>query len=172
MRQMITLPGVALLFAFHASAQQPTDFAGVWEMDPSRSASALQGTPIGPVTLIINQSPSELTVETRRKDRNQQDLPTEVLTYKINGESSSVDNAGVDIKGKSRWDGNKLVAETVRKIQGATVTTTHVFSLNSNGKELTIDKTLTVQHGYQFQGANNTGTGRDVFVRRKGAVRK
>jgi hypothetical protein len=173
MRQMIELSRVALLLSLQATAQPPTDFSGVWEMDPSRSASALQATPIGPVTLIINHQSTDLSIETRRKEPGKRAISSEVLTYKIDGpEISNVDNAGVEIKAKARWDGTKLVAETVRKIQGSTVTTTHVFSLNEGGKELTIDKTLTVQHGYQFQGANNTGTGRDVFVRRKGPTRK
>ncbi len=173
MRQMIELSRVALLLSLQATAQQPTDFSGVWEMDPSRSASALQATPIGPVTLIINHQSTDLSIETRRKEPGKRAISSEVLTYKIDGpEISNVGNAGVEINAKARWDGTKLVAETVRKIQGSTVTTTHVFSLNEGGKELTIDKTLTVQHGYQFQGANNTGTGRDVFVRRKGPTRK
>jgi hypothetical protein len=38
-----------------------------------------------------------------------------------------------------------------------------VFSLEPGGKELTVHQTVTVQHGYQFPGAANTGTGRDVF---------
>ena len=96
-----------------------------------------------------------------------------MLTYKIDGpETSNVGSSGVEINAKARWDGSRLVAETVRTVQGSTVTTTHVFSLGAGGKELTIDKTLTVQHGYQFPGANNTGSGRDVFVRRKGPSSK
>jgi hypothetical protein len=47
----------------------------------------------------------------------------------------------------------------------------HVFSLDASGKELTIDKTFTVQHGYQFQGAKNTGSGKDVFIKRRGRPR-
>ena len=36
----------------------------------------------------------------------------------------------------------------------------------ANGREMTIDKTLTVQHGYQgLPGARNMGHGVDVFVR-------
>jgi hypothetical protein len=172
MRQIIALSCVALL-SLQATVQQPTDFSGVWEMDASRSVSALQGTPIGPVTLVINQQSTDLSIETRRKEPRKPALLSEVLTYKLDGsESSNVGNSGVEIKAKARWDGNKLVAETERKIQGSTVTTMHVFSLDASGKELTIDKTLTVQHGYQFQGANNTGTGRDIFVRRKGPSRK
>ena len=173
MGQIIGLCCVALLLSLQATAQQPADFSGVWEMDPSRSASALQATPIGPVTLVINIQSTDLSVETRRKEPGKRTLSSEVPTYKIDGpETSNVGASGVEIKAKARWDGTRLVAETVRKIQGSTVTTTHVFILDADGKELTIDKTLTVQHGYQFQGANNTGAGRDVFVRRKGPSRK
>lgn len=171
MRQIIALSCVALLCTL-ATAQPAPDFSGVWEMDRSRSASALQGIPIGPVTLLINQQSSDLTIETRRKEPGKRDVSSEVLAYKIDGaESSIIGASGVEIQAKARMDGNKLVAETVRKVQGSTVTTTHVFSLDAGGKELTVDKTLTVQHGYQFRGANNTGAGRDVFVRRKGPRR-
>ncbi len=45
MRQIVALSRVALLLSLQATAQQPTDFSGVGEMDPSRSASALQATP-------------------------------------------------------------------------------------------------------------------------------
>ena len=82
MRQIIALSPVALLLSLQATAQQPTDFSGVWEMDPSRSASALQATPIGPVTLIINQQFTELSIETRRKEPGKRVLSSEVLTYK------------------------------------------------------------------------------------------
>jgi hypothetical protein len=173
MRQIIVLLSVPLLFSLHATAQQSTDFSGVWEMDRSRSASALQATPIGPVTLVIDQQSTDLRIETRRKEPGKRALLREVLTFKIDGpETPNVGNTGVEIKAKARWDGTRLVTETVRKVQGSTVTTTHVFSLDAAGKELTIDKTLTVQHGYQFPGANNTGTGRDIFVRRKGPSKK
>jgi hypothetical protein len=43
-----------------------------------------------------------------------------------------------------------------------------VFSLDPSGKELTVHQTLTIQHGYQFPGAANTGTGKDVFTKIRG----
>jgi hypothetical protein len=39
--------------------------------------------------------------------------------------------------------------------------------MDARGKEVTVRKTLTVQHGYQFQDAKNVGTGIDIFVKTK-----
>lgn len=160
------LSTMALLLSVQGSAQEPTDFSGVWQMDPSRSESAHQATPIGPVTLIIKQNADEVTIETRKGAKTKTPIPSETLTFTLHGsETSIVSNSGVPIKVKAHWDGNKLITETARNIQDATVTTMQVFNLDSSGKELTVHKTLTIQHGYQFPGAANTGTGTDVFIR-------
>jgi len=165
-----TLFTMALLFSLQGSVQETTDFSGVWQMDPSRSESAHQAVPIGPVTLIIKQNAAELSIETRRAQKHKPAIFSEALTFKLDGsENSIVGNFGAEIQAKAHWDGTKLITETTRNIQGSTVTTMHVFNLDASGKELTIDKTLTVQHGYQFQGANNTGTGKDVFIKSRGS---
>jgi hypothetical protein len=165
---------LALLLATMCAVgqQAPPDLTGVWQMDASRSESAHQATPIGPVTVIIERSADELSIETR-KGSDRKPASTEKLTYRLDGaESSTVNNAGTQIKAKAHWDGSKLVTETTRNIQGSTVTTMCVFSLDASGNELTVDKSLTVQHGYQFEGAANTGTAKDVFTRTKRSVKK
>ena len=168
-----TLSTMAFLFSLQGTAQETTDFSGVWQMDPSRSESAHQAVPIGPVTLIIKQNPAELSIETRRAQKNKPAISSETLTFKLDGsENSIVGNTEAQIQAKAHWDGTKLITETSRNIQGSTVTTMHVFSLDASGKELTIDKTLTVQHGYQFEGANNTGRGKDVFIKSRGSFKK
>jgi hypothetical protein len=167
-----TLLAVALLFSRQANAQQTPDFSGVWQMDASRSESAHQAVPIGPVTLIIKHNAAQLSIETRRTQKQKPRISTETLTFMLDGsENSIVGNSGAQIQAKAHWDGTKLITETVRNIEGSTVTTMHIFSLDASGKELTIDKTLTVQHGYQFEGANNTGKGKDVFVKSQRAPR-
>jgi hypothetical protein len=156
---------MALLACVAASAQ-PADFSGVWMMDASRSESAHQDVPIGPVTLVIRQSPAQLTVETRRSDKKKRAASSEVLTFNLDGTEKTESAAGGELKTTAHWDGPKLVIETVRNVQGSTVTTRQIMSLDETAKELTVNKTLTVQHGYQFEGANNTGRGTDVFVKR------
>jgi hypothetical protein len=166
---LFAMSAVALGLSLQGSAQDPPDFSGVWRMDPSRSESAHQAVPIGPVTLIIKQNADELSIETRRSEKHKPAVSSETLTFGLHGsESSIVGNSGVQIKVKAHFDGTKLVTETAREIQGSAVTTMQVFSLDPSGKELTVHQTLTIQHGYQFPGAANTGTGKDVFIKSRG----
>jgi hypothetical protein len=138
-----------------------TNFSGTWNMDLSRSESAHQGTPIGPVTLVITQTVREVSILTAAKS-------TEKLTYPLDGGESTINEYSANpVKVKAHWDGTRLVGETARNINDATVTTISVLALDPSGKEMTIKRTLTVQHGYQSQDAKNTGTGTDVFVKAK-----
>src|SRR5262245_6427899 len=148
------------------AVQGQSDFSGVWQMDQSRSESAHQAVPIGPVTLLIKQSPEEISIETRKGESNHQAASTETLTYKLDGSESTLSGtSGGPIKVKAHWEGSKLVTETSRNVQDSTVTLVYVLSLQEGGREMTIQKTLTVQHGYQFQGAAASGTGKDVFTK-------
>ena len=171
-RMAIALFTMALLSLAAAGAQSTTDFSGTWKMDAARSESAHQAVPIGPVTLVIKQTATELSIETRRSDTDKSEIRSEILTYKLDGSDSTVAGRdGTPIKSQAHWEGTKLVTGTTRNIDGSTVTTTYVHSLDPKGTELTVHKTLTVQHGYQFDGAKNSGTGTDVFVRAKAVAK-
>jgi hypothetical protein len=150
-----------------ASAQNPTDFSGVWKMDISRSESAHQDTPIGPVSLKIQQTAGEFVIATRRSEPDSAAITTETLTCKLDGtDFINGEDSEVKIKSKAHWDGPKLVVETAREINGSTVTTHQIFELDSGGKELTVQKTLTVQHGYQGSGPQKaSSSGADVYVK-------
>ncbi len=146
---------VALIFVVASAvlAAKP-DFSGTWKMDPARSESAHQDVPIGPIELVIRQTAATLTLETHRTG-------TEVLTFQLDG-TEAVNGS---VTTKAHWNGTKLVLETVRDINGSTVTTMQIFQRVANGKELVVDKTLTVQHGYQgLEAGTVTGKGRDVFT--------
>jgi hypothetical protein len=159
---------VTVLLAAPLCSQQAAGFAGMWRMDPERSESAHQAVPIGPVTLIIKATPAELTIETRRAGKGKVAASRETLQFHLDGSENVLPgNSGVWIKTKGRLDRGKLVTEVTRNIQGSTVTSVQIFSLDAKGNEMTVDKTLTVQHGYQSTSddANNTGKGKDVFVR-------
>ena len=164
---------VALFVPFASGDQRAIDFSGTWKMDPARSESAHQAVPIGPVTLVIKQTATELSIETRRGEPNKSATHGEILTYKLDGsEGTTTVTDGAPIKCRAYWEGAKIITGTTRDIQGATVTTLSVHSLDPNGNELTVHKTLTVQHGYQFEGAKSSGTGTDVFIKTKAARAK
>ena len=164
--------GLLLLFyrvdGQNRSTPRP-DFSGSWDMDSSRSESAHQDVPIGSVSLIIRQTPTDISIETRRTEDPSSPMVSETLVFLLSG-AERTNSAATEhpVKAKAHWDGPKLVAETEREINGATVTTMQVFRLENYRKELVVEKTLSVQHGYQSPGAAKTsGSGRDVFIRAK-----
>jgi hypothetical protein len=145
----------ALALPSTAHAQGKPDFSGTWTMDPSRSESAVQNEPIGPVTIVISQSDGEVRIETTRTQGKS------VVTYKLDGSEIKIPGGTA----KTHWDGSTLITEAVRDVQGQTVTTKETRRLNSDGNEMLVETMLVVQHGYSLRGTPNYGTGKDTFVR-------
>jgi hypothetical protein len=147
----------SLVVPHSALAQARPDFSGTWKMDPLRSESAAQAEPIGPVTLVIAQTPNELRVETTRAEGKS------AVTYKLDGSTVMV-AAGTSV---THWDGPKLVTDGVLSVNGATVTTTETRTLSADGKEMHVDRAVVVQHGYPdtLKGTQNYAAGKDVYVR-------
>jgi hypothetical protein len=165
MRRTVVFTFVLALAAFVPSVRSADtarpDFSGTWEMDATRSESANTGAETGPVTVVIKQTAKDVSIETRQNGQ------TETLVYKLDGtetEKPAQDNG--PFLWRASWDGAKLSTETNRNINRATVTIREVRSLNANSKEMTVDRTLMVQHGYQMRGAKNYSSGKDVFVRK------
>ena len=146
---------LALTLSWTARAQGKPDFSGTWTMDPTRSESAMQADPIGPVMLVITQTPSELKIATTRAQK------TTTETYKLDGSESKIAGGSA----KARWDGSTLVIDAVHDVQGASVTTKEARSLASNGNEMIVETVVEVQHGYSIKGAKNYSAGKDVYTR-------
>ena len=156
----MTRTPIAVLAAFVAllalaDAQGKPDFSGTWNMDLSRSQAAVQNEPSGPVTLVITQTLTELTVQTTRAGKTTQ------VDYKLDGSENRIPTGTA----RTHWDGTSLVTETVRDVNGATVTTRESRSLNSGGSEMVVETTLVVQHGYSLRGTPNYGSGKDIYTR-------
>jgi len=131
-------------------------------MDSTRSEAAAQGEPVGPVTVVIRQTPDEVRIETT------QNGTAHAMRYL----PESMKPAGVDEStGTFRWEGGQLITNLVRHVNQQAVTASETRRLNSAGTEMTVNVTLVVQHGYQFGAttvgntAPNTSTGTNVFVR-------
>ena len=54
-----------------------------------------------------------------------------------------------EVKSKARWDGAKLVIESMREIQGFSITTKEVRSLDAGGKEMSVETTINTPQGDQ-----------------------
>jgi hypothetical protein len=138
-----------------AYAQARPDFSGTWSMDFARSDSAKQNDPIGPTTVTIVQTASELDMTIARDGREA------TLTYRLDGAPSAIPGGNAT----SHWEGGSLVTETVRTINGQTVTIKEVRRLDAGGGEMLVDSVLVVQHGYTLKGTQSYGAGKDVFTR-------
>jgi len=149
----VLVAALALPSTLHA--QGKPDFSGTWKMDPSRSESAVQNDPIGPVTLVISQTHTDVRIETTRAQK------TSVVTYKLDGSEIKIPGGTA----KTHWDGPTLVTEAVRDVQGQTVTTKETRRLNPDGNEMLVETMLVVQHGYSLRGTPNYGTGKDVYTK-------
>jgi len=142
------------------TAQAKPDFSGNWVMDASRSQSAVQNEPVKSMTVVITQSPTEITIDTRRDDRRQ------TVNYKPGSPDaiSSSGRAGM-LTAIWYWQGETLVTETLRDVNGMTVTTKALHTLQAGGTELTIESLVVVEHGYSLRGGKNYGSAKDVFKR-------
>jgi hypothetical protein len=144
--------------------QEHPDFSGAWSMDLTRSEAAAQGGPIGPVTVTIRQLPEELRIDTTRDGR------TESVRYLP---ASTKATSSGELLGAFRWDGPKLVTTLVTDINKQAITVHEVRTLDPAGREMTVELTLVVEHGYQSGGTGllrsqnspNSSKGVNVFVR-------
>ena len=106
-------------------------------MDMTRSEAAAQGTPIGPVTVAIRQTPGEVHIETTRSGR------TEAIRYLP---ASAKATGASEPMGSFRWDGAKLVTRLVTDINKQAITIEEVRSLDPTGREMTVEVMLVVEH--------------------------
>ncbi|MEJ7607284.1 MAG: hypothetical protein WKF37_13715 [Bryobacteraceae bacterium] len=155
-----SVAAIALLIPVPGSPDTKVDFSGTWEMDMARSESAHSGTGDAAVTLVMKQTVTELSIETRRSGQS------ETIIYKLDGsESKKPAEENGPFQWRAQWEGTKLVTETHRSVNRMTVSLKDLLSLDSQAKEMTVERTLTVQHGYTTRGTKNYSSGKDIFVK-------
>jgi hypothetical protein len=162
-RTVLTALLAGLVVTSPAAAQSKPDFSGTWTMDEARSESAHYPDFIGPITVVITQTATELTIETRRAGTSSS------LTYRIveapKVETATPADAKLGPPFNSYWNGSSLVCETVQNVP-YTVRNKEVRTLSGDGREMTVQTTLIVEHGYTLSGTKNYGTGMDHYTRR------
>lgn len=149
---------VAVALLAQAITAAKPDFSGTWTMDRERSESAMQEQPIGPVSVSITQTGTNVTIQTTH------DGKPEVATYTIEEKPNSPGVIGAGTR-RAYWEGLKLVTEGAGNVQGQTVSVREARTLNVSRTEMTIESTVTVQHGYTLKGSKNYATAKDVYTR-------
>lgn len=151
---------VMLLPAAHLP-QTAVNFAGTWTMVPDRSESPQQSPPITSLAFVIDQTATELNVQSTR------DGVSSTRKYDIGTSASASARTTPGDPGGARayWDGLRLVTEHSGQVQGQTVSIKQIFGLNGEGSEMTVETLVVVQHGYTLRGAKNYGAKTDVFIK-------
>jgi hypothetical protein len=153
--------GLLALTQVSFAAQSKPDFSGTWTMDEARSESAHYPDFIGPVVVVITQTPTTFTVETKRGTKST------VARYQIVEAESTPSGATIATSQqpyKAYWEGASLICETLRE-EPSTVRGKEVRTLTDDGREMTVVTTVIVDHGYDVAGAKNHATGKDVFTK-------
>ena len=87
-RLFVTTLMAAVILPFTARAQSKTEFSGTWVLDAARSQSppgrgGARGEDLGHMILVIKQTSTELSVETKRGENSQ------TATYRLDGSEST-----------------------------------------------------------------------------------
>jgi hypothetical protein len=159
MRRQFSALAIVMAFASVGAAQQRPDFSGSWKMDEGRSESPTHEGFVSPVTWTIRQSPQRLIVDITRGSK------TMTLTYTLYDKPPAGPTTGGVPSYRGYWDADKLVTETAQNIQGQTVTTKEVRTLQQGGSEMLVERIVQVEHGYTLRGAQNYNTAKDLFTK-------
>ena len=133
---------VALLAMTVAAYAAAPNFSGEWKLNLSKSdyGPIAQFAPEFMIRTIKHDDPA-LHISTHQKGA-QGEVTTE-LTYTTDGKQA--ENKGS--KGTAKWDGEKLVVDSVRDFQGNELKTHDVWSLSADGKAMTVHSHLATPQG-------------------------
>jgi hypothetical protein len=140
------------------AGQAGPDFSGTWRLDEARSGSPGHADYVGPVVRVIRQTSDTLVMDlTLGRDK------TVSLSYPLTTPTPTA--ATGPRQNRAFFENGRLVTETVQTIQGQTVSTREVFTLDPDGRALEVERVVEVEHGYTLRGGQSSSAVKDVFVR-------
>ena len=116
------------------------NLAGVWKLNAAKSDYGKFPAPLS-VTRKITHNDPKLVFSTTQT--GPQGDVTSSLTYTTDGKE--VVNG--DSKGVAQWIGDKLMIESSREFQGATLKQKEIWTLSGDGKTLTVDSHVSIPNG-------------------------
>jgi hypothetical protein len=142
MKKCFTVVAAFAMTFLAAQSQAATNFSGEWKLNLSKSdyGPIQQFAPEFMVRTIKHDDPA-LQISTHQKGA-QGEVTTD-LKYTTDGKPA--ENKGS--KGAAKWDGDKLVVDSVRDVQGAELKSHDVWALSADGKTLTVNSHLTAPQG-------------------------
>jgi len=116
------------------------NLSGVWKLNAAKSDYGKFPAPLS-VTREITHNDPKLVFSTTQT--GPQGDVTSSLMYTTDGKE--VVNG--DSKGVAQWIGDKLMIESSREFQGATLKQKEIWTLSGDGKTLTVDSHVSIPNG-------------------------
>jgi hypothetical protein len=129
-----TLALVVVVGAIGQISAKP-NFTGEWKMNPGRSSFAPLPAPDSLVRK-VSQHDSHLKIQTTQFGQ-QREIVTDLL-YTTDGQECKNTIRGQEFTGTAQWQGDSLVIESKRQVQGMDLTQTENWTLSADGRTLTI----------------------------------
>jgi hypothetical protein len=142
MKKCFTVVALFAMTLLAAQANAAPNFTGQWKLNLSKSDyGPIQAYAPEFMMRSINHADPVLQISTHSKGA--QGETTTDLKYTTDGQPA--ENKGS--KGAAKWEGDKLVVDSVREMQGAELKSHDVWALSPDGKTLTVNSHLTAPQG-------------------------
>src|SRR5258708_4032488 len=138
----ILLAGV--FAAVGTAAMGAPNLAGEWKLNVAKSAYGKFPAPQSMVRKIAVDG-VKLSIATIQKGA-QGEVSSE-YRYTTDGKPATNKVAGGESKGSAQWIGDKLMVESSREAQGATLSQKEIWTLSADGKTLTVDAHVSLPNG-------------------------
>jgi len=132
-----------LLTATLAALAAP-NLTGDWKLNVPKSNYGSFPAPQGATRKLV-QSGVKFSMTTIQKGA--QGEVTTQLNYTTDGKEAVNKTQTGESKGSAQWIGDKLMIESSREIQGATLKQKEIWALSADGKTLTIDAHVSLPNG-------------------------
>ncbi len=137
----------AALIAASLTAAEVPNFSGEWKMNIAKSDFGAVPAP-QVLTRTIKHSDPSLEITTHQKGARGES--TTELKYTTDGKPAVKKIQGSEAKGTARWEGETLVIESWREIQGMEIKGKEVWALSGGGRTLTIRNHLSIPQQGEF----------------------
>lgn len=137
------LPLALLLGAINSLCAQP-NFSGDWKMNPTKSNFAPLPQPERLARKIVQQG-SHLKIKTTQFGQ-QREIVTDI-SYTTDGAECKNMVSGQPVTGTARWDGDTLLVESKREMQGMEIVQKENWNLSADRRTLTIGNHIETPQG-------------------------
>jgi hypothetical protein len=136
---LVVFTAAFILLGVRAEAAD-RNLSGVWKLNRAKSDYGKFPAPLSVTRKITDNEPKLVLSTTHTGPKGD---VTNNLIYTTDGKES----VNGDSKGSAQWIGDKLMIESSREFQGATLKQKEIWALSADGKTLTVDSHVSIPNG-------------------------